>query len=218
MTAKAYESLWREARKLGRHMAKGKGPPPLLFFTDPSRTPDPSRVLRRMPPGSGLVYRAFGADDAESVGRRLASLARRKGVVFFVGADIGLAVRLRADGIHLPERQSRRAGDNQRLGKRFILTAAAHDLPAVLRSARANIAAIVCSAIFTSNSPSAGAPIGTRRLATMVRACALPVLALGGVKASTIGRLRHTGVVGAAAIGGLIEIELQAEPGSASRT
>src|SRR5271165_1680527 len=104
------EALWRAARKLGPHHRSRKTLPALLFFTDPLRTPFPEQVLARLPRGAGIVFRAFGAADASTRARRLATLARRRGVRFFVGADVTLAIAARADGIHFPERLAYRPG------------------------------------------------------------------------------------------------------------
>ena len=199
------ELLWREARRLGRGRASRKPLPRLLFFTDPVRTPDPGAVLSRLPRGSGVVFRAFGAADAIEVGRRLGRIARRRGLVFLVGADAALAVAVRADGVHLPERLAHRAGVNRRLRWRFIVTAAAHDLPAVRRSRRSGVDAVVISPVFASESRSAGRPLGPRRFAGLVRAAAIPVYGLGGIDARSSRRLSHSGAAGLAAIGAFVE-------------
>ncbi len=179
--------------------------PPLLFFTDPGRTPDPAAIAARLPRGAGVVFRAFGTADALGQGRRLARVCRTRGLMLMVGADPRLAARLGADGIHLPERLARRAGDIRRLGSRFLVTGAAHGLPAALAARRAGVQALVVSPIFPSHSPSAGRPIGPRRLATLIRRVGLPVYALGGVDARTIRALAHTGAAGVAAVEALTE-------------
>jgi thiamine-phosphate pyrophosphorylase len=58
----------------------------------------------------------------------------------------------------------------------------------------------VVSAIFPSNSPSAGAPIGPLRLARLVRAAGGPIYALGGINDKTARRLLPAGLVGLAAV------------------
>jgi len=157
-------------------------------------------VVAKLPRGAGVVFRAFGAADARERGSALARVARRRGVVFLVGADAGLAVRLRADGVHLPERISGRTGAIARLRGRFLVTAAAHSLPVALRARRAGVDAIVVSPVFESRSPSAGRPLGPRALASLVRAARLPTYALGGVTAATARALPRTGAVGLAAV------------------
>ncbi len=199
----ALQSLWRNCRKLGRPTGGRKPLPPLLFFTDPVRTPDPATILARLPRGAGVVFRPFGAPDALSEGRRFARLARRRGIALFVGADAALAVALRADGVHLPERLAYRRGVVRRLQRRFIVTAAAHSLPAIRRARHSGVDAVVISPIFPSSSPSAGRPLGARRFAVLVRVAGVPVYGLGGVNAATSRQLVTSGAVGLAAVDGL---------------
>lgn len=201
------ETMWRAARKLrartllGRR-GKGKVLPPLLFFTDPLRTRRPERIVAALPRGAGVVFRAFGAPDALAQGRILAKEARRRGVVFLVGADVSLAIALRADGLHLPERLAHRPVVRRNLPRRFLVTAAAHGLASALRACRGGVDAVVVSPVFPSLSPSAGRPLGSLAFAILVRRIPAPVFALGGVNARSAPRLAGSGAWGLASIGG----------------
>lgn len=148
-----------------------------------------------------MVFRAFGAADAEARGLRLKAIARARGLKLLVGADPALAARIGADGLHLPERLAHRAPRVRRPG--WIVTCAAHSLRAARRAKAAGADAAVVSAIFPSASPSAGAPIGPVRLAMLTRQAGLPVYALGGVSNKTARRLLDAGLVGIAAVDGL---------------
>ena len=150
------------------------------------------------------MFRAFGAADARVIGIGLRRLARSRGVLFFVGADTALALALDADGIHWPERLAARHGVNRSLGKRFLITAAAHSLPAALAAARAGVDAVVISSVFPSRSPSAGPAMGPMRFSDLVRRTGAPVIALGGVTCANAGGLRLAGAAGLAAIDGLL--------------
>lgn len=185
----------RTAACLKRRAGGRKALPGLLVFTDPARTPDPVALAQAMPRGAGLVYRAFGAKDAEDVARKLKAVARTRGLILLIGADARLAARVGADGVHLPERMAWRAPALRRDG--WLVTAAAHSV----RAARVSgVDAMVVSAVFPSNSASAGKPMGPVRLAMMVRAAGRPVYALGGVTNKTARRLLPTGVVGIAGV------------------
>jgi len=197
--------LARTAWFLGRRAALRKGAartglPALLFFTDPERTPDAEAVAERLPPGAGVVFRAFGAVDADAQGARLAAIARRRGLWLLVGADAGLAARLGADGVHLPERLAHRAGRLKAAHPGWIVTAAAHSARAARRALAAGADAAVVSAAFESRSASAGPPMGPIRMALLARQARGPVYALGGVSNKTARRLREAGLVGLAAV------------------
>jgi thiamine-phosphate pyrophosphorylase len=174
-----------------------------MFFTDPVRTPSPEEVVGRLPRGSAVVFRAFGAPDSYARGQAVAKAARRRGVIFLVGADVALAVRLGADGVHLPQAMTGRAGAIRVMAQRFTVTGAAHDLPAALRANRCGVHAVVVSPLFPSDSPSAGRPMGVLAFAALARRIPAPVYALGGINAGNARRLAGSGAVGIAAIGAL---------------
>jgi thiamine-phosphate pyrophosphorylase len=177
-----------------------KALPALLFFTDPVRTPDPEAVAARLPPGSAIVYRHFGAPDAEPRARRLKAIARAHGLKLLIGADAALARQVGADGVHLPERLAHRAGALKRARPAWIVTTAAHSLAAARRS---GADAVVLSVALPSKSASAGAALGPIRLAARIRAAGRPAYALGGINGRTAGRLLASGAIGLAAVEGL---------------
>lgn len=180
--------------------ARGRTLPGLLFFTDPQRVANPEAVAERLPRGAGVVFRAFGASDAVDQGRRLRAIADARDLTLLVGAHANLAEGIGADGLHMPERL---VGEVPRLRAehgRWLITVAAHDRGAVEAAQRAGADAVVVSPVFPSNSPSAGAPLGVEGLKDMVTATALPVYALGGVRAHTVMALIGSGVAGIAAV------------------
>jgi len=192
--------LQRTAALLPARRRLRKALPALLFFTDPIRTPDPEAVAWTLPRGAAIVYRSFGAPDAEARARRLAAIARQRGLKLLIGQDAALAARVGADGVHLPERLAHRAGPLKRARPDWLVTAAAHSLRA---ARRAGADAVVVSAALPSRSPSAGRPLGPARMARLVRAAGRPVYALGGVTNETALRLRDSDVIGLAAVEGL---------------
>ena len=199
------------AQRLGGRPRGRKGPsrrpPPLLFVTDPRRTPDPLRIAERLPPGTGVVWRTFGAPDAARLGAALAKVARRRRLVLLVGADERLAARIGAAGLHLPERALASA---RRIAARrpgWLLTGAAHSRRALVRARAVGLDAALLSPVFESRSPSAGAPLGPLRFARMVGAAGLPVYALGGVDANSARRLIGSGAAGIAAVEAFVAAE-----------
>ncbi|WP_334160759.1 thiamine phosphate synthase [Phenylobacterium sp.] len=180
-----------------------KALPHLLFFTDPVRTPDPAAVARTLPAGSAVVFRTFGAPDAESRALQLLAVARQRRLRLLIGADWRLARRIGADGLHLPERLARHARALKTARPGWTVTTAAHSLRAARAALAAGADAAVVSAAFASNSRSAGPPLGPVRLARLVRAAGGPVYALGGINNETARRLKDAGLVGLAAVEGL---------------
>ncbi|WP_296597967.1 thiamine phosphate synthase [Phenylobacterium sp.] len=206
-------TLQRTARLLARRRAKGnpvrrpagasvgqqRTLPCLLFFTDPVRTPAPEALATRLPKGSAIVYRHFGAQDAEARARRLLAIARVRGLKLLIGRDVALAARIGAHGVHLPENLAHRALPVKVAHPGWLVTSAAHSLRAA-RASRAD--AVVLSVTFPSRSASAGRAMGPIRLALRVRASGQAAYALGGVNNKTARRLLDAGLIGLAAVDG----------------
>ncbi len=173
----------------------------MLLFTDPERTPRPWEIAARLPAGSGVVYRHFGAADAEETARRLRSVTRERGLALLIGLDVDLADRVEADGMHLPERALTAAYALS--GKRpdWVLTGAVHSVEAARRAR--DLEAVVLSPVFPAGGASASKPdLG---LDALVGAAEGPtrVIALGGITAANAGALQGSGSYGIAAIGGI---------------
>lgn len=187
----------------GKRLARGRPILPRLWFvTDPDRTPDPSAVIARLPKGAGVIYRGFGVADAPAVAAHLRRLTRARGLILLIGADPGLAARVGADGVHLPERMMGLTGRLRTRQSQWMITVAAHSPRALARAGRLGLDAALVSVVFESRSPSAGRPMGPARLAALARGARTPVIALGGVNDQTAPRLIGTRVWGLAAVAG----------------
>lgn len=191
MTLKRQSSQKRKllaASRTARSHLPG-GLPPVLFLTDPSRTPDPVTTAKRLPAGWGVIYRHFGASDAAATASALARACHERGLCFLIAADPQLAMAAGADGVHWPHAT---VASSRKWQSRFaLMTASAHS-PAELRAlAGYPVDAALVSTVFASNSPSARQPIGPLRLRTLARASACPVYALGGVTAEHAGQVAN---------------------------
>ena len=180
--------------------ARGIVLPNLLFFTDPARVPEPEAVAERLPPGAGVVFRAFGAADAVDRGLRLRAIADRRGLLLLAGADEILAAAIGADGVHLPEKAQESAPSLRDKRPDWLITIAAHDRKAAIAASALGADALVVSPVFASNSPSAGPPLGIEGLRALVAVTDTPIYALGGIRAVTVQDLKNTGIVGLAAV------------------
>lgn len=182
---------------------RGTGLPALLALTDPARTPDPEAFAAAVPGGSAVIYRHFGAPDRLETAERLAAICHAQGNWLLVSGDPDLARRAGADGVHWPERQIAEAAACRARGNTGFFTAAAHSWRALARAGDAGIDAALLSAVFPSQSPSAGRPLGGWAAAAMARATVLPVYALGGVNHRTAKRLTGLGFSGIACVGAI---------------
>ena len=201
MTQEDWNRAERKLRTAGRVAARHlpDGLPPVLYLTDPARTPDPVATAQRLPAGWGVVYRHYGHRDAQLVARHLLKVCRRRHLKLLIANDPALALAVRADGVHWPFAE--RAKARRWRGRVSLMTASAHS-PEQLRALQdAGIDAALLSTAFPSASPSARTALGSLRFRALARAAHLPVYALGGISPHTASRLAP--VAGLAAIEGI---------------
>lgn len=170
-------------------------------MTDPDRVPNPVAVARRLPKGCTIIYRHFGAPDH---GQALRDITHDRQQQLLIGNDPALAVSLKADGVHFT-RDPKVAGPIAWRAKRpdWIITMAGLKDDAYLAPLD-SLDALLVSSIFPSRSPSAGTPIGMDGVRDRAARLPVPIIALGGIDAGTAPALVGTGVIGLAAIGGLV--------------
>jgi thiamine-phosphate pyrophosphorylase len=200
------DRLWRTAQALNR-AAAGVSPaagrlPPLLFLTDPERTPEPWIAAAALPPGAGIVYRHFGADDRQMVAERLRRVTTASGVRLLIGQDARLAEAVSADGVHLPDRDLGLGALLRVTRPDWILTGAVHDRDAIARAQ--GLDALILSPVFRAGGSSADKPaLGIEGFADQIRAARMPVYALGGIDADNAEALIGTGACGIAGVDGV---------------
>lgn len=199
----------------------------LAFLTDRRRIANPEPILRALPAGAAVIYRDYDDPRRESLARRYQAICRRRGTYFLVGADVGLAVRIAADGAHMPswmlrnvnfpaglERETARMRGNEQGVARIrpvsgpdsirippIITAACHDADDLRRAALAGADLAFVSPVFATQSHPDSDYLGPDRFKLLAAAAVLPVLALGGVDQSTAPLLAGSNVAGFGAIG-----------------
>lgn len=177
--------------------------PPLLFFTDPQRTPRPWETAKRLPPGAGVVFRAFGRPDAIETGLRLREATQAASARLLVGLDPDLAEAVGADGLHLPERALDQADALRAARPDWIVTGALHGPPAPGADLSA-LDAVVVSPVFAAGGASAARrPLGLDGFAAIARAAGRPAYALGGIGVEEAETLSPFGACGIAAVDGV---------------
>lgn len=173
--------------------------PALFFLTDPDRTPAPERIAGRLPRGTAVIYRHFGAPTRARTARQLARICRSRSLPLFIAADPELATMVGAQGVHWPERLLHRCQACHGL----LITAAAHSAAGVAQAAATGADACLLSPVFQTRSNSPRRPLGLFRASQIARAAPIPVIALGGITAHNCRGLLGRGFAGIAAVDGL---------------
>ena len=174
-------------------------------MTDKRVQADILAIAMRLPNGSAVIYRHFGAPDKERIADDLRQLSFARNIQFLVGQDEDLARQCGADGLHLPERNIDLA---KRLKSRYpdwIITGAAHNQKAIKQCQEYDLNACFISPLFPTKSEGSGAALGLERFASLASLYEIPVFALGGINANNAHRLLATKVAGLAAISAFLE-------------
>jgi thiamine-phosphate pyrophosphorylase len=170
--------------------------PRLWLISDERNDAGLERALKRLPRGSGFIYRHYHLPDPARFHRfrALRRIARARGQVVILADSALTARQWGADGIYGAPRSlyPRRAG--------LIQLATAHDMAELGLAARLGADAALLSPVFPTRSHPGGAVLGAVRFRLLARQSRLPVIALGGM---TAGRARALGWPRWAAIDGL---------------
>jgi thiamine-phosphate pyrophosphorylase len=172
-------------------------------MTDEMRLKDPIAAARGLPKGSAIVLRHTQHEVRAVLALRLAPIAKSRGLILLVAGDAALAERVKAAGLHLPEARAHQAMHWKALRPQWLITVAAHSLAALRAAKIARADAALLAPVFATQSHLKRAPLGATRALAIARASPVPVYALGGVDARTIGRLKGGHFVGIAGIGAL---------------
>jgi thiamine-phosphate pyrophosphorylase len=186
--------------------------PVLWLFTDEARLPDPRRAVAALPKRlCGVVLRHDGDPRRAELGRDLAAICRRRGLILVVADDPRLAARLHA-GLHLRAARAPLIPPGVR-----PLTSSAHGLADLRRARRARVSLAFLSPAFPTLSHPGQSALGIARWSGMARRTHVPVAALGGVTGATATALPKLICAGAGAIGALRAIPRNAHAGRQNR-
>jgi thiamine-phosphate pyrophosphorylase len=178
--------------------ADGSALPALILVTDARRLVDPLAAVRVLPRGSAVLLRDYEHPDRATLANALAGACAAQGVALWIGADVALARRIGAGGLHLRERDLAGADRPAWSG---VLTASVHDGAGLTRAHAWHADAALLAPVFATESHPDAVPLGIARTTALVRAARLPVYALGGIDARNAAQLLESGVAGIAAIG-----------------
>jgi thiamine-phosphate pyrophosphorylase len=160
--------------------------PDLWLLSDERNDATLEDALRRLPRGSGFIYRHYHLPDSERIARwfLLRRIARARGHVMVL-ADSSLTAReWGADGIYgAPRALYPTTGD-------LLTLATAHDLAEIALANRMRADAVLLSPAFPTRSHPDAEALGPLRFRLLASYALMPVIALGGMNGTTARRLQ----------------------------
>lgn len=159
--------------------------PQLWLLSDERNDAVLEQALRRLPRGSGFIYRHYHLPPEERIARWFALLrvARTRGHLAIL-ADSALTAReWGADGIYGAPRALYPT-------RGLITLATVHSLHELAQANRARADAVLLSPAFATRSHPGAQVLGPLRFRLLARHAAMPVIALGGLNSRSADRLR----------------------------
>lgn len=156
-----------------------------VLVTDrPRQGPPEAGLTRGLRRGDAVLLRDYPAADRPALARRWRAITRARGLVLIIAGDIGLALTVGADGLHLPGHLLQRP-DIQRQPRPMLVTAAVHDRADLVRARRLKVDLVLVSPVLPTRSHPGARVLGPLRFRALATRAGLPVLALGGMTAAT---------------------------------
>lgn len=148
-----------------------------------------------------LREKTLPARDIAAIGRRIAEICTRSGVLFIVNDRADVAMACGADGVHvgqddLPVRAARAI-----VGTGKIVGASAGTVTEAQRAQAEGADYLGVGSVFlTSTKPDGGEPLGVVTLAEIIRAVRIPVVGIGGITAENVVEVIRAGAAGVAVV------------------
>lgn len=204
------DTLLKQARQLNlRNGGKHCLMPPIVLMTDDVRLPDPDAAIKALPNDSMVVFRHYDLPERAIVGGKLRRLCRARGILFLVANDLTLALKLDADGIHLPEYRIHQTPQiYTQIPHNLIRTSACHQINTIRALQQlpdlARPDGVFISPIFPTQSHPGANALKQSNMLAMARLCKeaeMSPIGLGGITAKTAAKLRTSALASLAGIG-----------------
>jgi thiamine-phosphate pyrophosphorylase len=159
--------------------------PDLWLLSDARNDAGLEDALWRLPRGSGFIYRHYHLPDAERAARwfALRRVARARGHVIVLADSALIAREWGADGMYGAPRALYPTTND------LLTLATVHDLAEIGLANRMRADAVLLSLAFPTRSHPRAATLGPARFRLLARHARMPVIALGGMNATTARRL-----------------------------
>jgi thiamine-phosphate pyrophosphorylase len=158
--------------------------PDLWLLSDQRNDAALEGALRRLPRGSGFIYRHYHLPPAERVGRwiQLLRIARARGHVAVLADSAQTALEWGADGLYGAPRALYPTRD-------LLALATAHDLHEIGLANQLGADAVLLSPAFPTRSHPGAPTLGAARFRLLAAHARMPVIALGDMTGATARRL-----------------------------
>ncbi len=152
-----------------------------------------------------LREKALPARTVVEIGRRIAEICNRSGVLFIVNDRADVAVACGADGVHVGQDDLPVPVARQIVGRGTIVGASVGTVAEAWRAQADGADYLGVGSVFpTSTKPDGGEPLGVAALAEVIRAVRVPVVGIGGITAENAAEVIRAGAAGVAVVAAVV--------------
>ncbi|MEP7350294.1 MAG: thiamine phosphate synthase [Sphingorhabdus sp.] len=169
--------------------------PHIWLMTDPRLGEGLLPAIKRLPAGSGVIFRHYELDAAArlSLFGQIRRLCRQRGHMLLLAGDERAAQRWHADGFH--------SRDSKRQSRQMVHSAPVHNRRELAAAQRGGVDLVFLSPIFATKSHPGARALGRAAFMALAKQCKPKrVIALGGMSARKAVTLSKNRVHGWAAI------------------
>lgn len=149
-----------------------------------------------------LGEEAFLAEAAE-----MKALCARYSVPFIVNDNVEIAVKCKADGIHVGQKDMEAENVRAIVGPDMIIGVSARTVEQAVAAEKAGADYLGVGAVFATTTKKDAGAVSHQTLKEICEAVSIPVVAIGGIKKSNISELAGTGVDGVALVSAVFAAE-----------
>ena len=139
--------------------------------------------------------------------REIGALCRRYGVPFFVNDNVEIAIKCKAEGIHVGQEDMAAAKVRQRVGDDMMIGVSAHSVEEALEAVKNGADCLGVGAMFSTATKTDVEVMTTETLRDICNAVDIPVVAIGGISKENMSQLSGTGVDGVALVSAIFAAE-----------
>ena len=137
----------------------------------------------------------------------ISALCKKYDVPFFINDNVEVAVKCKADGIHVGQEDMAAAKVRERVGDDMMIGVSVHTVEEAQAAVAAGADCLGVGAMFSTSTKADADVLSMDILRDICAAVDIPVVAIGGIGKHNIGQLKGTGVDGVALVSAIFSAE-----------
>lgn len=154
-----------------------------------------------------LREKELSDDDFLAEAIEISALCKKYKVPFFINDNVEVAVKCKADGIHVGQEDMAATKVRELVGSEMMIGVSVHTVSEALKAVAAGADCLGVGAMFSTSTKADADVLQMDTLRDICDAVDIPVVAIGGISKGNIGQLKGTGVDGVALVSAIFSAE-----------